>query len=219
LDNENLDIPSGYLVQMEGDILNNGTITIREGTIVSSNGTLINLGNIQLSTSVVSSAAGCPTSSSIRVSNFNLDPISHMTIVIDTSNLDPSSACASTLSDPVLLAGNGSTLEGSVKVEFSGNSDTRASIAVVSSGNVSSSITSPTLLVETSSPSGTCSSVNQSPGFISVFVTPCTPKKGVKWYYWGAPVIAVVGVVAIAVTVVIFVPKIQTFFMPYKGSN
>lgn len=89
------------------------------------------------------------------------------------------------------------------------------------------------LLVQVDAPEGTCTQVNHKAGVVTLFASPCEPVapvsqlepasnhkgSGVKWYYYGAPLIAVGAIIALVIILVVTIPSIRTGVSPYVGSN
>jgi hypothetical protein len=223
---DHLDIPAGYNVFIQGTLTNNGNITIRTGTTLQT-GAFNNLGLLELEGGITQNlrrdGEPCKTSASITVSNFTLPSTGRMYLKIDASLIDPESSCAKELTAPIVKSNSTSQLDGKIDIAVAGSSSTRASISVVSSRDIQGSNSGTTLAVSSTTPQGTCATTESKSGIISLFVNPCTAeatkgKKSIPWYYWGAPVIAVVGIAIIIAVLGVSVPSIRNKVLPYKGS-
>lgn len=69
-----------------------------------------------------------------------------------------------------------------------------------------------------------CSTIESSPGVVSIFVRPCSdgpssPSKKLSFLYWTVPIIVVAILVVVAIVVILSVPSLRLAVVPYHGTN
>lgn len=133
-------------------------------------------------------------------------------------------------SKSLLEAENSRSVNGTMKVTITTPPSEQITMTLFASRNATNSKgvdNTAQLLVEVSAPAGTCTTLQQKPNLVILFASPCanTPetspsKQGkLKWYYYGAPIIAVAGLLFIFLILVFTVPAVRRVVLPYSGAR
>jgi hypothetical protein len=219
-----LTVPHGYLLSVDGDLTNEGgAILLSESSQVKVNGSITNNGTIQMDSTLHPTlhpdghCSFLPTSS-IIASQVSLQPFSHIQITMNANALPTDRQCDGEIASMQSL--DDSLLDGILEIIVQGSDESRMKTDVARSSNSTKSSNAGTLTVKTETPG--CPTVTQSPGIVSLFVQPCDPKnkkKSIPWYYWAAPVIAVVTIMIISAIIIVSVPKVRSKVLPFRGTN